>query len=402
MTCPDPELCVRLKQHIHGRRKQIWDGAVLTPVQCSLYRAKWLRDAGLGEAVERTSPCLHLGETLREDGKAMTRGCGGCRKPKLVVHRCDAGHGEVTGAECKTCGDYRPFDVFDRVVVVSLKRRADRLAEFQETLRDWPFKKPEVFEAVDGNVVPSPTNWISGGPAWGCCASHVEVLRKAIQDGVGSLLVLEDDACVRHSFRDDARRFLRDVPGDWEGLMLGGQHMVQPEKNGRCINTQRTHAYAVRGQYMRDLYRLWLRCDRHIDHVMGPQQKDRRVYAPNPFLFGQRRGLSDITCSENPIKFWQPPKGDEPVLVLLCDRAEVQRIRERGVHTGHRRGADDIDVGLTSPLTEAKLRRWISDLQWECVSEGTTLGVWHPEATLDLVQRCWNGPCRVVTRVEEL
>lgn len=40
---------------------------------------------------------------------------------------------------------------FDRVVVINLARRADRLARFNRLLCDWPFKTPQRFEAIDGS-----------------------------------------------------------------------------------------------------------------------------------------------------------------------------------------------------------------------------------------------------------
>ncbi len=57
-----------------------------------------------------------------------------------------------------------------------------------------------VFEAVDGQQLRVPLNWNSGGGAWSCMQSHRHVLKRAIMDGVESLLVFEDDACFRPTF----------------------------------------------------------------------------------------------------------------------------------------------------------------------------------------------------------
>ncbi len=357
----------------------------------------------------RTKPCVHFGDTLRDaDGRAVEKKCGTCPgSPRHTVHACRKGHGEVTAADCGRCADYEsPPDVrtfFARAVVLNLKRRADRLAEFRS--EPWPFPV-EVFEAVDGSVSPPPDTFVSPAGAWGCLRSHQLVLERALADGAEPLLVLEDDAVVRPDFAAKLEEFLQAVPDDWDQLMLGGQHMggSEPVKPGvvRCLNCQRTHAYVIRGAMLRDLYREWCssRTNRHCDHVMGPFQSRFRVYAPDPFLVGQRRSRSDITHGHNPEKWWIPPTGKEAVYLLHCPPDVVKGLRKRhGVHTGHNRDRQtDVDNGLRHLFSlppeyhEAKLRKWVSDLQWECVSGAGVLGVWHPQATAELLRRCWGGP----------
>jgi hypothetical protein len=302
-----------------------------------------------------------------------------------------------TPARLEDLGGY-----FDRVVVINLRRRPDRLARFWGQLKrfGWPFKQPEVFDAVDSEKVPVPVGWRDGGGAWGCMQSHRQVLERAMMDGVQSLLVLEDDVCLRAGFIDELCVFLGNVPNDWEQLMLGGQHMHNkpvPVRPGvaRCFNCQRTHAYAVRGQFMRDLYSVWCASTGHCDHVMGPFQTGRRVYAPGPFIFGQEKGKSDISGSLNPKKFWVPPAESLPVVLLHAPPAILPQLRGLGFHTGHRRNPQtDIDLGLEEVFALAKtdeeltrrLTAWIDMIQWEVASDhGTVCTVWHPKATLPLV-----------------
>lgn len=207
-------------------------------------------------------------------------------------------------------------NVFDRVFVISLRRRVDRLAHVVAMCDSaaWPFRRPVVWEAVDGELAKAPQQWKSGNGAWGCARSHINVLERCLRDGLKSVLIMEDDALIAQDFGEKARGFFEAVPGDWDGVMLGGQHgradrfppipVAGTTKVVRCRNSGRTHCYGLRGEAIGELYRRWVYATEHIDWMASAIQRAMRVYAPVPFLVAQAGGRSDITGRVEPERQW--------------------------------------------------------------------------------------------------
>jgi hypothetical protein len=199
--------------------------------------------------------------------------------------------------------------VFDRVVVINLARRADRLSRFSaRTEQNWPFAMPQRFEAMDGLTLTPPPQWKKSAGAWGCLQSHRKVLDTAIADGVSSLLILEDDAYPVDDLAVEAHRFFNNVPQDWNCVMLGAEHLSPPIRVApgvvRCIASIRCHGYALRGALMQMLSVFW-ECNKtdHCDLVLSSLMQHYRTYSPDPLLFGQDAGQSDISPKHTPLRF---------------------------------------------------------------------------------------------------
>lgn len=194
---------------------------------------------------------------------------------------------------------------FDRVVVINLARRPDRLAAFRARLPRLPFVQPMIFEAVDGLADPPPDWWRTTPGAWGCYLSHLMAIRQAIADGRERLLVFEDDATFAPDFCERFRSL--DVPADCQQLYLGGEHLRRPTPVGpgivRAGNISRTHAYAVIGRPALELLAAHLRpgphwtTRHHVDHLYGQLHKSGGIvaYAVDPWLCGQAAGPSDVS-----------------------------------------------------------------------------------------------------------
>ncbi len=349
----------------------------LVPFQC----------VNLGLLNGKIVPCAVCG------GKEGTVALNVCRKHG----QCCPSRAPQGVQSCIGCRDRRDFfSFFDRVVLINLKRRPDRLLAFRKYQREagWPLRKVETFDAIDGRLISPPTGFVSGRGAYGCKLSHVAVLQKAINDQVKSILVLEDDVWWDDDITERLGEFLSHVPDDWDGLMLGGQHVRRPEHLSptliRCANTHRTHAYVVRGKYLKDLHAAWVKADRHIDHVMGPMHSGYKIYAPRPFIFGQDRGRSDVSGGNNPLKVWKDADPTTPVVLLHAPREVVTELRERGWHTGYSRNSNDVDVGLDKVMKIGLgLSTWVEDIAWEVAQDPSLklVCVWHEAVTVESLKK---------------
>lgn len=205
----------------------------------------------------------------------------------------------------------RPF--FDRVVVLSLERRPDRRAEVIRQLEpmrgEWG--EPVIFNAIDGHRLPVPNGWQGGAGSFGCSLSHRRILEAAILDRVGSLLICEDDLALPVDAAERWRDFAAKLPADWDGIMLGGEMMLRYGKPAevapgvvRVSAAARTHCYAVRGRYLKSLYRHLSSTAGHCDHRAMEIQWGHKIYAPVPFIAAQGEGLSDISGQREPVRAW--------------------------------------------------------------------------------------------------
>ena len=203
---------------------------------------------------------------------------------------------------------------FDKVFVISLPRRPERRQAFFERLpADWPFRKPVVFDAIDGGLVPRPGWWNGGDGGFGCYKSHLRILEDCLNQEIDSVFILEDDAVCVEGFGSQVRQFWKRLPDDWEMVYLGGQHTQEAEGLPRKVNewvyrpfnVNRCHAWGLRGRTMIEKvykflheYFTWPE-PHHIDHRLGTFHKTAEtLYVPKEWLIAQAQGWSDIAGKE--------------------------------------------------------------------------------------------------------
>jgi len=252
---------------------------------------------------------------------------------------------------------------FDRVCVVSLARRPDRLSDFRSRVpADFPFGEIEHVEAIDGRLVKHPAWWRQGGGAWGCYRTHLRIIEESLQRGHERVMIFEDDATFCDGFAEKATAYLSALPAGWMQAYLGGQHLRRPiavEGNDavlRAANINRTHAYAINGRAgLLALYRHlhatqdW-KHGHHIDHHYGRLHQSSRqgFYTPRDWLCGQAGGTSDVACKPVEERWWartrQPMSstGGTFVAVIGLHRsgssAVAMMLHRLGVSMGNRLG----------------------------------------------------------------
>jgi hypothetical protein len=309
---------------------------------------------------------------------------------------------------------------FERAYVINLRRRPDRLKAFFDRLAkaDWPvhWPRPEVYEAIDGDQVGTPEEFVHGGGAYGCRMSHLRLLQDCLMHDIKSVMVFEDDAELTPNIGPQLAEFCAAAPDDWEGLMPGGQHHQPPDAVAgspgviRIKNAQRTHCYIARGEYLKSLQRRWGCSNIHIDWRMKDFHHKFRVYGPAVdgaprWLVGQAGGRSDVYKGQKPPEWWNTPNEPQPLIVLHSPREVMEELRNRGFHSGMRRNKDGIDVGLAEAYATAnagqrksKLKAWVKCLQQECCG-GWIVTAWHPQAKLSHFEGLVGGDMIEVTAV---
>lgn len=335
--------------------------------------------------------------------------------------------------DTKTLGPAPPLqDLFELVCCVNLRRRDDRWSDFCDRLpRDWPFRQVTRFPAIDGNHCPPPDWWSEGKGAWGCFRSHLRIVEECLNCGISSVLIFEDDAIFDGDFSEQAIDFFRQLPEDWGMAYLGGQllktNLRPPERVSasafRAYNVNRTHAYALRGEMIREVYQHYSRTDwytkHHVDHHLGRlhETSQHPIYVPSRWLVGQSGDLSDISGNQSNSIYWE--HADEAVdaktvpfvAVLGPHRSPAGWVatvlQKLGVHFGQDseddnpltggeapRLADILSQAFPFPQTQLQcdpgeldslLSDWLGHLMW-CANRGTTIaGAKHP-----LLAAVWN------------
>ncbi|HLK39233.1 MAG TPA: glycosyltransferase family 25 protein [Polyangiaceae bacterium] len=190
-------------------------------------------------------------------------------------------------------------DLLDRfeVWVINLDRRPDRLAHARSQLERVGLRRTMRFQAFDGyrlKLTSSTPDWVRKG-AVGCYLSHLALLKQA-QARRQPCIVVEDDIVLADDFLQELEAFVREVPEDWDVLLLpGGDDQRPPQVLGahhaRLVATWGTSMAFLRLGAIDRLLEEADGLDRPIDDFYIRMMSSMTFYAPARAIVWQAGSL---------------------------------------------------------------------------------------------------------------
>jgi hypothetical protein len=114
------------------------------------------------------------------------------------------------------------YEYFDRIAIIHLPDRRDRFLSLSTELRDMgiDIRQPKV--QIPHAPIPSDWNgWPSRG-VYGNFLSHLGILRQALQDGLQTIWVLEDDAIFSRRMRREQQALVETLKErEWDLCFFG-------------------------------------------------------------------------------------------------------------------------------------------------------------------------------------
>jgi len=185
-------------------------------------------------------------------------------------------------------------DFFDKVIVINLDRRTDRMDKLAPQLEKLGIQYKR-FSAVDGKK-------LDIDPIVAGLQSHLQVMKQIAGQRV---LILEDDAQFVEDFNEKFEKVMQTLPEDWDIFYLGA---LVPKDVGliRMVNrhwgiqvlTTGSQAYCINPSRLEYFISKLEDYNSYIDIGLRDFAKDLKAYITQPNLVVQFPSYSDLRLKE--------------------------------------------------------------------------------------------------------
>jgi hypothetical protein len=154
-------------------------------------------------------------------------------------------------------------DLFELVLCINLDSRPDRWAKAQKRFKQvgirvdrFPACPGPPQEVDDGESY----RWGHRRPRIGAAMSHIGAVREARRRNLRSIFIFEDDAIFAPEFESKLKKWIRELPADWDMLYLGGWHPAvtstceQEEAHPSSTEHVSGHVYRLRRDFCLHAY----------------------------------------------------------------------------------------------------------------------------------------------------
>ena len=301
-------------------------------------------------------------------------------------------------------GAIRINDVFERVLVLNLDRRSDRLRQFSRQAKKHGLLF-ERFRAVDGSTPPVSEDWavyarspvqpyprgtgafkyeydfyydymndlqrvahleerdkkkvLSRG-AWGYLLSMIAILRRAIEEDWESVLVFDDDCLFHRDLGAQFDRIMRVLPADWVLLSMGAlQYNWTPKWitwcnrrlyhcNGSSVGS---HATAIHRSAYPTL--LMKSEEMMLPFDLGALHTVKRMFASRCFVMYPNLFIQDTTDTDIGDSAVQLSEAAKPHNVYRWRTVDYERPSANPASGSSSRPSRQVSRGLGSAVAEA-------------------------------------------------
>lgn len=187
---------------------------------------------------------------------------------------------------------------FDKIYLLNLKRRPDRLKMFLKNNREFiPSQNIEIIEAIDGEKIIN-ESWNYSNGALGCRLSHMKLLKDALSNNYSQILVFEDDAKIDKTIFKKLNHLINYAGNNWDMIYFGANHYETPiDIDGKIIKITcalTTHCFAIKGNIIPILIDKIENDKRPVDAAIAALHSTLKVYGFKQDPVTQSQSYSDI------------------------------------------------------------------------------------------------------------
>jgi GR25 family glycosyltransferase involved in LPS biosynthesis len=199
----------------------------------------------------------------------------------------------------------------DKIFVINLKNRTDRLEKFDELskLHNFEYEIIEAFngkERIDNNFE---YDGIKVGMPYvnesyfrsqvGCLISHLELIKLCKENRYKRVLIFEDDVEFCDDFNSKFEKLMESVNDSWDILYLSGslpKFTETHDRYSRVSHLLTTHSYMIREEFYDILIKTLSEnlFTKPVDSSYMDVISAIKTYVAMPYLTYQRAGFSDI------------------------------------------------------------------------------------------------------------